>query len=97
MAHVFNLVVNRFLKSSTYLQDILKMARKPCMHFSHSYKAKHTLLKLQWHNGLPQHRLICDVPTCWNFSLHMLDHLYEQKKTINGFFDDASGQEYSPA
>ncbi|KAM9308643.1 LOW QUALITY PROTEIN: uncharacterized protein PAF06_012861 [Gastrophryne carolinensis] len=85
MAHVFNLVVKRFLKSSPHLQDILTTSRKLCMHFSHSYTAKHILLELQRQNGIPQHSLICDVPTRWNSTLHMLDRLYEQRKAINDF------------
>ncbi|CAI9587190.1 unnamed protein product [Staurois parvus] len=85
MAHVFNLVVKRFLKSTIPLQDILKMSLKLCMHFSHSYTAKHTLLELQRQNGIPQHRLICDVATRWNSTLHMLDRLYEQRKAITDF------------
>ncbi|KAM9330261.1 LOW QUALITY PROTEIN: uncharacterized protein PAF06_011266 [Gastrophryne carolinensis] len=85
MAHVFNLVVKRFLKSSPHLQDILTTSRKLCMHFSHSYTAKHTLLELQRQNGSPQHSLICDVSTHWNSTLHMLDRLYEQRKAITDF------------
>ncbi|KAM9330851.1 zinc finger BED domain-containing protein 4-like [Gastrophryne carolinensis] len=85
MAHVFNLVVKHFLKSSPHLQDILTTGRKLCMHFSHSYTAKHTLLELQRQNGIPQHSLVCDVPTRWNFTLHMLDRLYEQRKAITDF------------
>ncbi|KAM9324018.1 LOW QUALITY PROTEIN: uncharacterized protein PAF06_000003 [Gastrophryne carolinensis] len=85
MAHVFNLVVKRFLKCSPHLQDILTTSRKLCMHFSHSYTAKHTLLELQRQNGIPQHSLICDVSTRWNSTLHMLDRLYEQRKAITDF------------
>ncbi|XP_056410470.1 uncharacterized protein LOC130345549 [Hyla sarda] len=85
MAHVLNLVVKHFLKSSPHLQDILTMARKLCMHFSHSYTAKHTLLELQRQKDIPQHSLICDVATCWNSTLHMLDRLYEQRKAITDF------------
>ncbi|KAM9324507.1 LOW QUALITY PROTEIN: uncharacterized protein PAF06_000559 [Gastrophryne carolinensis] len=85
MAHVFNLVVKRFLKCSPHLQDILTTSRKLCMHFSHSYTAKHTLLELQRQNGIPQHSPICDVSTRWNSTLHMLDRLYEQRKAITDF------------
>ncbi|KAM9307734.1 uncharacterized protein PAF06_011864 [Gastrophryne carolinensis] len=85
MAHVFNLVVKRFLKCSPHMQDILTTSRKLCMHFSHSYTAKHTLLELQRQNGIPQHSLICDVSTRWNSTLHMLDRLYEQRKAITDF------------
>ncbi|KAM3921099.1 zinc finger BED domain-containing protein 4-like [Leptodactylus fuscus] len=83
MTHVFNLVVKRFLKSSTHLQDILKMARKLCMHFSHSYTAKHTLLELKQQNDIPKPRLICDISAHWNSTLHMLYQLYKQRKAIN--------------
>ncbi|KAM9324431.1 LOW QUALITY PROTEIN: uncharacterized protein PAF06_000468 [Gastrophryne carolinensis] len=85
MTHIFNLIVKRFLRFSPHLQDILTTSRKLCMHFSHSYTAKHTLLELQRQNGRPQHSLICDVSTRWNSTLHMLDRLYEQRKAITDF------------
>ncbi|KAM3910054.1 zinc finger BED domain-containing protein 6-like [Leptodactylus fuscus] len=85
MAHVLNLVVRRFINRYSGLKEVLLMARKVSAHFSRSYVAKNALLDLQRQNGLPLHRLICDVPTRWNSTLHMLERLCEQQKAVNDY------------
>ncbi|XP_075128449.1 olfactory receptor 1J2-like [Leptodactylus fuscus] len=75
-----NLVVKCFLKSSTHLEDNIKMDRKLCKLFSHLNTTKLTLLELMWKNDIPQHSLIYDIST-----LRLLDQLYEQRKAINHF------------
>lgn len=91
MAHVINLIVHRFIRSFPALQDLMRMSRRVCKHFSHSYAARNTLLKIQRQRNLPQHRLICDVPTRWNSALHMLDRLYEQRSAVTDYLMGQSG------
>ena len=98
--------MQRFLGRYPGLQDVLKQARKVCVHFRRSYNASARLADLQRENNLPKNRLICDMPTRWNSTLAMLQWLHTQQRAINeylcqcgsrtgsgelGFFPHASG------
>ncbi|KAG9466286.1 hypothetical protein GDO78_016867 [Eleutherodactylus coqui] len=76
LAHVFNLVVQRFLKSYPRLSDLLGKVRRLIAHFRKSNTDAATLRTLQHRFNLPVHRLLCDVPSRWNSTLHMLARLY---------------------
>ena len=85
LAHVLNLVVQRFLNSYPGMQDVLKMARRVCSHFRRSYSATARLAEVQREFHLPVHRLICDMPTRWNSTLAMLQRLYTQQRALNEY------------
>ncbi|KAM4047913.1 zinc finger BED domain-containing protein 4-like isoform 1-T2 [Anomaloglossus baeobatrachus] len=85
LAHVINLVVQSFLKSYLDMSDLLVKVRSVSAYFRSSHPAAARLLELQRHFGLPAHRLLCDLPTSWNSTLHMLDRLCEQKQAIVEF------------
>uniref|UniRef100_A0A803JA63 HAT C-terminal dimerisation domain-containing protein n=1 Tax=Xenopus tropicalis TaxID=8364 RepID=A0A803JA63_XENTR len=42
-------------------------------HFRRSPTASASLAQMQWQHSLPPHRLICDLPTRWNSTLHMVE------------------------
>ena len=88
LAHVLNLVVQRFLGRYPGLQDVLRQARKVCVHFRRSYNASARLTDLQKEFNLPKNRLICDMPTRWNSTLAMLQRLHTQQRAINEYLCD---------
>ena len=87
MAHVLNLIVQRFVSKYPGLQDILKQARKVCGHFSCSHTAMAHFFYIQRRNNMPV-RLICDSPTHWNSTLLMFNRLLQQEKAVNEYLYD---------
>uniref|UniRef100_A0A8C5MHN7 BED-type domain-containing protein n=1 Tax=Leptobrachium leishanense TaxID=445787 RepID=A0A8C5MHN7_9ANUR len=83
LAHVLNLVVQRFLTKYPGLPELLIQARKVCSHFRRSFPASVRLAEIQREFHLPTNRLICDMPTRWNSTLAMLQHLHKQQRAIN--------------
>ena len=88
LAHVLNLVVQRFLGRYPGLQDVLRQTRKVCVHFRRSYNASARLTDLQKEFNLPKNRLMCDMPTGWNSTLAMLQRLHMQQRAINEYLCD---------
>ena len=88
MAHVLNLIVQRFVQKYPGLQDVLKQARKVCGHFRRSYTAMAHFSDIQRRNNMPVRRLICDSPTRWNSTLLMFDRLLQQEKAVNEYLYD---------
>ncbi|XP_077321726.1 zinc finger BED domain-containing protein 6-like isoform X1 [Lithobates pipiens] len=85
LAHVLNLVVQRFLNRYPGLKDLLRQARRVCSHFKRSYTASARLAEIQHEFHLPVNRLICDMPTRWNSTLAMLQQLHMQQRAINEY------------
>ncbi|CAJ0919237.1 unnamed protein product [Ranitomeya imitator] len=73
LAHVLNLMVQRFLKTYPELPDL-------CARFRKSATASAVLAVLQQCLQLPAHRLVCDVPMSWNSTLQMLERIWEQER-----------------
>ena len=88
MADVLNLIVQHFVCRYPGLQDILKQARKVCVHFRRSYTAMAHFSDIQRQNNMPVRRLICGSPTRWNSTLLMFDRLLQQEKAINEYLYD---------
>ncbi|KAM4044875.1 zinc finger BED domain-containing protein 6-like isoform 1-T2 [Anomaloglossus baeobatrachus] len=82
LAHVLNLVVQRFLKTYPDLPELLVKVRHVCTHFRKSATAAASLAVLQQRFQVPAHRLVCDVTTRWNSTLHMLARLCEQQRAV---------------
>uniref|UniRef100_A0A8C5W749 BED-type domain-containing protein n=1 Tax=Leptobrachium leishanense TaxID=445787 RepID=A0A8C5W749_9ANUR len=85
LAHDINLVVRRFLTRYPGLTELLSQARKVCSHFRRSFPASVRLAEIQREFHLPTNRLICDMPTRWNSTLAMLQHLRKQQRAINEY------------
>ncbi|KAM3929597.1 ubiquitin carboxyl-terminal hydrolase MINDY-3 isoform 1-T1 [Leptodactylus fuscus] len=82
LAHVFNLVVHRFLKTYPNVPELLAKVRRLCAHFRKSTVAAASLKTLQQRLHMPEHRLLCDVPTRWNSTYHMLSRVCEQQRPL---------------
>uniref|UniRef100_A0A6I8QLY6 BED-type domain-containing protein n=1 Tax=Xenopus tropicalis TaxID=8364 RepID=A0A6I8QLY6_XENTR len=91
-AHVLNLVVQHFLKSYTGLGVVLEKARRVCGHFRRSPTASASLSRMQRQHSLPPHRLICDLPTRWNSTLHMVERLVEQRWAVSNYLLEHSAR-----
>uniref|UniRef100_A0A8C5QZ76 HAT C-terminal dimerisation domain-containing protein n=1 Tax=Leptobrachium leishanense TaxID=445787 RepID=A0A8C5QZ76_9ANUR len=85
LAHVLNLVVQRFLTKYPGLPELLIQARKVCSHFRRSFPASVRLAEIRREFHLPTNRLICDMPTRWNSTLAMLQRLHKQQRAINEY------------
>lgn len=97
MAHCLNVVVKGVLsKIGGDIQDTLKTARAICSHFRHSVSAQTRLQEVQRQFSVPQNCLVQDVATLWTSTLHMIHRLYEQRRALTEFFEDASDLQLSP-
>lgn len=81
-AHNLHLCITGALKSQRILTEILAKGRSIVGHFNHSAKACDRLRELQSQLQIPQKKLIQDVSTRWNSTLHMLESLLEQQKAL---------------
>jgi hypothetical protein len=96
LAHVLNLVVQKFLRTYPGLSDIVAKARRIASHFRRSPTATASLSKLQRKYNLPLHRLIVDSVTRWNSTLHMLKRLWEQQRAVREYLMELGTQRASP-
>ncbi|XP_068129438.1 zinc finger BED domain-containing protein 4-like [Hyperolius riggenbachi] len=90
LAHVLNLVVQKFLSTYQGMEPLLKAARKTVGYFRRSGGASSALEAVQLELNLPRHRLIIDVPTRWNSTLAMLERLVEQRQAVNHYLAKAT-------
>ncbi|CAJ0936362.1 unnamed protein product [Ranitomeya imitator] len=88
LAHTLNLVVQCFLKSYPGLSDLLLKVRGLCAHIRRSPVHSSRMQTYQRSLNLPQHRLIIDVATRWNSTLHMLQRLCEQRRAVMFLWED---------
>ena len=66
-AHTLELAINKGLDSNVLIQ-LSSLGRKLVSHFKHSSLATAVLSRKQEQMNLPNHRLIQDVVTRWNFT-----------------------------
>ncbi|XP_068110991.1 zinc finger BED domain-containing protein 4-like [Hyperolius riggenbachi] len=85
LAHVLNLVVQRFLRTYPGMEELLETARKVVRHVRRSATASPTLANLQHDEGLPSHRLMIDLPTHWNSTMAMLQRLLQHREAVDKF------------
>lgn len=83
VAHTLNLSINEAIMSNKDFLDVLKKCRTLVGHFKHSVFASEKLKKLQKQMGLPVLKVIQDVSTRWNSSVHMLDRLVQIKAPLS--------------
>jgi len=65
---------------------MLARSRKIVGHFNHFHLAVEHLSTIQKY--LPEHRLVQDEPTFWDFTYYFLDHLVEQCRVISLYDTD---------
>jgi len=83
VAHTLNLSINEAIMSNKDFLDVLKKCRTLVGHFKHSVFASEKLKELQTQMGLPVLKVIQDVSTRWNSSVHMLDRLVQIKAPLS--------------
>ncbi|XP_060836462.1 E3 SUMO-protein ligase ZBED1-like [Rhopalosiphum padi] len=83
VAHTLNLSINEAILSNKDFLGVLKKCRTLVGHFKHSVFASEKLKELQTQMGLPVLKVIQDVSTRWNSSVHMLDRLVQIKAPLS--------------
>lgn len=81
VSHLLHLVVIKALEKDRVGTSLLSKARIISGHVHRSSKASNRLHELQTQLNLPQHTLITDVKTRWNYTFYMLQRLVEQQNT----------------
>ncbi|XP_065671991.1 zinc finger BED domain-containing protein 4-like [Hydra vulgaris] len=76
------LVINECIFKQTVVKNVIANCHSIVRHFSHSSQACHKLKAIQEENNVPKHKLIRNVPTRWNSTYHMLEHIYEQRQPL---------------
>ncbi|XP_005113571.2 zinc finger BED domain-containing protein 1-like, partial [Aplysia californica] len=83
-AHSLNLIVRDALKNSGELVELITKVKSVVSFFHHSVKATEKLLSFQQNLGRQQRKLIQDVDTRWNSTLHMLRRYEEEHTAVTG-------------
>lgn len=68
---------------------MIAAGRKIVIHFHHSTAPQEQLHKIQKELNLPEHKLVQDISTRWNFTFYMLSRLLEQKRYISLYLIDS--------
>ena len=93
-AHFLQLCLKEGLSIGT-IDRLLGAAWKLVGHFHHSLVASEALKKRQERMGNPQKKLVQDVATRWNSSLHMLESLHEARWPITAVLSDEAATKRS--
>ena len=75
--HTNQLCINDSVFSQKSVEGAIKAARKIVTHFHHSAKAVQNLKTIQEELGKPVKKLVQDVSTRWNSTLHCLESVNE--------------------
>lgn len=81
--HVLHNAITNSLVQHQSLNNLLKECRAIIGAFSHSYRMKSELAKIQKTLNLPQHQLIQDVSTRWGSKFSMMQRFYEQRSAVS--------------
>jgi hypothetical protein len=84
-AHSLQLCIKDAIFSQRAIADIIAICKKIVGHFSHSPAAARRLKQLQLDdqaNGSEVRKLVQDVVTRWNSTLHMMESLQDQKRVL---------------
>ncbi|XP_070410113.1 zinc finger BED domain-containing protein 4-like [Nothobranchius furzeri] len=82
MSHTLHLVVIKALEQDRIVTSLLSKARNISGYIHRSSKANNRLHELQTQLNLPQHTLITDIKTMWNYTFYMLQRLVEQRRAV---------------
>lgn len=80
--HRLQLVINDAIFSQRAVRDLLARCRRIATHFSHSPAAYGKLKTYEKEQGLPELKVVQDVPTRWNSSYLMIDRLVRIKRAL---------------
>lgn len=80
-AHTLNLATQKGLQTKE-MTGVLSKVRRVVGLFHRSTTAAAALKSVQSQLGVPEHKLLIDVPTRWNSSFHMIERYLEQQAAI---------------
>ena len=83
-AHLLNLIAKQSIKSSKEIETPLKKVKAIVKYFHHSTTGADKLRSIQSNIGKAQRKLIQDVETRWNSTLHMLRRYIEEHCAVEG-------------
>ena len=90
-ARSLQLVVKNGVLLQQMVIDALTVSHKIVGHFKHSTLAYHLLDEIKERLGMVKHKLQKDEPTQWNFTLFMLESIYEQKMALAAYATEHGG------
>ena len=86
--HNLHLAVQNSTKNDRKVDRALGVCKKLVSTFSHSWKKKREMRKIQEELGLPQHCLVTDCATRWGSTQKMIARVLEQEKAIRKVLSD---------
>lgn len=81
--HRLHLAIENALKHDKRIERATGLCRKLVAHFSHSWKSKEALKKVQNDLHLPEHALITECTTRWGSTQLMIARVLEQQKALS--------------
>lgn len=79
-----------FQGSHTAVSDMIAGAKRIATHFNHSSLACGKMKQIQQEYGLPNKKIIQDVPTRWNSTYYMLERMQELRSCITVYCAETS-------
>ena len=86
--HNLHLAVQNSTKNDRKVDRALGVCKKLVSTFSHSWKKKREMRKIQEELGLPRHCLVTDCATRWGSTQKMIARVLEQEKAIRKVLSD---------
>ena len=80
--HNLHLAITNAIKDDSRISRAIGITRKLITSFSHSWKKRRELTKIQTDLGIPHHSLIIDCQTRWRSSQKMISRILEQEKAL---------------
>ena len=80
--HNLHLAITNAIKDDSRISRAIGVTRKLITSFSHSWKKRRDLTKVQTDLGLPHHSLIIDCQTRWGSLQKMIARILEQEKAL---------------
>lgn len=80
--HTLQLAINKAIKDTTGLLDVITKGKRIAAYFHRSTLAKNKLKNAQASLKTSQHKLIQECPTRWNSGYEMMNRLVEQREPI---------------
>ena len=80
--HNLDLAITDAIKDDSRISRAIGITRKLITSFSHSWKKRRELTKIQTDLGIPHHSLIIDCQKRWGSSQKMISRILEQEKAL---------------
>lgn len=81
--HILHNAITSSLKKHDEVSKLFSLCRQIVSTFSHSFKMKSELGRIQKDLDLPQHKLVGDVATRWGSKFKMIERIHEQKLALS--------------